>query len=194
MSPAPDPLSQAKAALRREASERRDVAHAALGAAAADGLVRLGLDRLAAFRPKIIAGFWPMRSEIDVRPLMLALAEVTGAKLALPLVLARGAPLAFRHWRPGIPLVQGPFGTSHPGDREVVLVPNLILVPLLAFDRERNRLGYGAGFYDNTLAGLRKYVPVTAVGVAYAAQEVSAVPVGEHDERLDLVLTETGFI
>jgi 5-formyltetrahydrofolate cyclo-ligase len=135
-----------------------------------------------------------MGSEIDVTPLMVALAEATGAELALPVVIARVMPLAFRRWQPGMPLVAGPFGTSHPGDREPLTVPELLLVPLLSFDRARHRLGYGAGFYDRTLAGLRKYFQVTAVGVAYAAQEVGAVPVGDHDERLDLVLTETGLI
>jgi 5-formyltetrahydrofolate cyclo-ligase len=194
MSPAPDPLSQAKAILRREAAVRRDAAHPVEGPTAAERLVRHGLDRLAALRPRVVSGFWSIRSEIDVRPLMLALASATGAGLAMPVVMGRGRPLVFRRWQPGTALVEGPFGTAHPADSEPVLVPDLVLVPLLAFDRRRRRLGYGAGFYDRTLAGLRAAGPIKAVGIAYAAQEVAAVPVGEHDETLDLVLTERGII
>lgn len=194
MSLAPDPLSQAKATLRREAAARRDAAHAALGATAADALIRHGLDALAALRPTVVSGFCAIRSEIDVRPLMQALATATGAALAMPVVIARGQALAFRRWHADMALAAGPFGTVHPADSEPVLVPDLVLVPLLAFDRGRHRLGYGAGFYDRTLAGLRAGGPVTAVGIAYGAQEVAAVPVGGHDERLDLVLTEYGLI
>lgn len=194
MSLAPDPLSQAKATLRRDASIRRDAAHGAVGATAGDALIRWGLDRLAALRPRVVSGFWSIRSEIDVRPLMQALAAATGADLTMPVVVARGQPLLFRRWQVGMALVAGPFGTVHPAESEPALVPDLVLVPLLAFDRRRHRLGYGAGFYDRTLAGLRAAGPVTAVGIAYAAQEVGAVPVGDHDEMLDLVLTERGFI
>jgi 5-formyltetrahydrofolate cyclo-ligase len=194
MPPAPDPLSQAKAALRRDAAARRDAAHAAAGSTAADGLIRHGLDALSAFRPRVVSGFWSIRSEIDVRPLMLALAGATGAQLAMPVVAGRGQALVFRRWEAEVPMVAGPFGTAHPAEDEPVLVPDLVLVPLLAFDRRRHRLGYGAGFYDRTLAGLRAAGPVTAVGIAYGAQEVAAVPIGDHDERLDLVLTERGII
>ena len=194
MTPVPDPLSQAKAALRRHAAERRDRAHDIAAAGAGGALVRHGLDRLAAVRPQVISGFWSIRSEIDVRPLMLALATTTGAALVLPVVVGRGQRLLFRRWQPGMPLVEGPFGTAHPAESEPALAPDLLLVPLLAFDRHRHRLGYGAGFYDRTLAGLRANGPVTAVGIAYADQEVAEVPVGDHDERLDLVLTERGLI
>ena len=194
MSLAPDPLSQAKATLRREAAARRDAAHAADGANAGQALIRQGLDRLARLQPRVISGFCSIRSEIDVRPLMLALATATGAELALPVVVARGQSLVFRRWQGGMALVPGPFGTTHPAESEAALVPDLVLVPLLAFDRGHHRLGYGASFYDRTLAGLRAAGPVTAVGIAYGAQEVAAVPAGDHDERLDLVLTERGFI
>ena len=194
MSLAPDPLSLAKAALRARATAARDAAHAALGPAASEGLVAHGLNRLAGLRPRVISGFHAIRSEIDVRPLMLALAARTGASLAMPVVLGRGQALVFRRWDDGMALVAGPFGTAHPPATEPDLVPDLVLVPLLAFDRRRHRLGYGAGFYDRTLAGLRDAGSVTAVGIAYAAQAVDVVPVGAHDQQLDLVLTETGFI
>jgi 5-formyltetrahydrofolate cyclo-ligase len=194
MSVAPDPLSQAKAALRRAAAAGRERAHASLGTTAGDALVRHGLDRLAALRPRVVAGFQPIRSEIDVRPLMLALAAATGADLAMPVVIARGQALLFRRWQADTALTDGPFGTAHPADSEPVLAPDLVLVPLLAFDRRRHRLGYGAGFYDRTLAGLRAAGTITAVGIAYGTQEVDQVPVGDHDQVLDLVLTERGFI
>jgi 5-formyltetrahydrofolate cyclo-ligase len=194
MPPAPDTLSQAKTGLRRDMASTRDAAHADVGGAAGPALVHHGLDRLAAFAPRVVSGFWPIRSEIDVRPLMLALADATGALLAMPVVAARGQALSFRHWHPEAAMVEGPFGTAHPAEAAATLVPDLLLVPLLAFDRSHHRLGYGAGFYDRTLAGLRSGGPVTAVGVAYAAQEVAAVPISAYDERLDLVLTERGFI
>ncbi|GGF16769.1 5-formyltetrahydrofolate cyclo-ligase [Aliidongia dinghuensis] len=194
MTPAPDPLSQAKAALRRAAAEARERAQGADAAAAGAALVRHGLDRLAAFRPRVVSGFWSIQSEIDVRPLMTALAAATGAALALPVVMGRGQALQFRRWDKAAALVAGPFGTAHPAEGMPVLMPDLLLVPLLAFDRRRHRLGYGAGFYDRTLAALRADGPITAVGIAYAAQEVAEVPVGAHDQVLDLVLTEQGFI
>jgi 5-formyltetrahydrofolate cyclo-ligase len=191
MSLAPDPVSQAKAAMRQAAVVRRDAAKAA---SSAEGLIAHGLEPLAALRPRVISGFWSIRSEIDVRPLMRVLAEATGAGLAMPVVVARGQPLLFRRWHDDAPMIEGPFGTAHPAESEPEWVPDLLLVPLLAFDRARRRLGYGAGFYDRTLAGLRGAGPVTAVGVAYAAQEVPAVPAGGHDETLDLILTERGII
>lgn len=194
MSLAPDPLSQAKATLRRDAAACRDAAHGQIGADAGKALIRHGLDTLAGLHPRVVSGFCPIRSEIDVRPLMLALASMTGADLAMPVVVARGQPLLFRRWQADRALVPGPFGTAHPAESEPALVPDLVLVPLLAFDRRRHRLGYGAGFYDRTLAGLRVAGPLTAVGVAYGAQEVDAVPIGAHDQRLDLVLTERGLI
>ncbi|HEV2676616.1 MAG TPA: 5-formyltetrahydrofolate cyclo-ligase [Aliidongia sp.] len=194
MPSAPDPLSQAKSILRGQAAERRTQAHEIEGGTASGRLVHQGFDALAALQPRIVSGFWSIQSEIDVRPLMLTLASATGAMLAMPVVMGRGQSLVFRRWHVGMPMVAGPFGTAHPAESEPVLVPDLILVPLLAFDRRRHRLGYGAGFYDRTLAALRSAGPVTAVGIAYAAQEVAEVPTCDHDERLDLILTERGLI
>ncbi|WP_408858598.1 5-formyltetrahydrofolate cyclo-ligase [Acidiphilium sp. PA] len=136
----------------------------------------------------IVSGFWPIDDEIDVRPLMLALVA-RGHALCLPETPKRGLPLIFRRWAPGEPLLAGRFGTSHPvGD---VVVPDFVLVPLLAFDRAGNRLGYGAGYYDRTLAGLPG---AFRLGCGFACQEVPAVPVGPRDERLDAVATELGVI
>ncbi|WP_421997826.1 5-formyltetrahydrofolate cyclo-ligase [Reyranella sp.] len=138
--------------------------------------------------PAIVSGFWPMGEEIDIRPLLGALAEA-GCRLALPVVRGRGRPLEFRAWQPGDPLEAGVFGTQHPpADREV-LEPDALIVPLLACDRDGWRLGYGGGFYDRTLAGLRARRAVKAVGVGFDGQLVAEVPRGPHDERLDWLLT-----
>lgn len=136
----------------------------------------------------VVAGFWPIGREIDIRPLLLALHE-RGHKIALPVTPKRGNPLTFRLWRPGDVLEQERFGTFRPVGQSAV--PDFLLAPLLAFDRRGHRLGYGAGFYDRTLAGLPgRY----ALGVAFAGQEVPAVPAGPDDVALDAVATDTGVI
>lgn len=137
-----------------------------------------------------IAGFWPMGSEIDIRPLLEALAA-RGHLLALPVTPRRGNPLRFRAWRFGAPLEPGPFGTRHPPGDAPEVMPDLLLVPLLAFDRVGRRLGYGAGYYDRTLAGL----PGAArIGIAFAAQEAAEVPAGPEDVPLPLIATEAGLV
>ena len=137
----------------------------------------------------IIAGYWPMGDEMDPRPLMLALAA-RGHALALPVTPPRGHPLAFRAWAPGAALRPGPMGTSEPVAGEE-LRPDVLLVPLLAFDRAGRRLGYGGGYYDRTLAALPA---AKAIGIAYAGQEMAEVPAGPQDMRLPLVATEDSVI
>lgn len=126
---------------------------------------------------------------MDPRALMGELAA-RGHALGLPVVQGRGKPLLFRAWRRGDALVPGSLGIPAPGPDAAPLVPDLLLVPLLAFDREGFRLGHGAGYYDMTLAGLRAIGPVLAVGIAYAGQEIARVPREAHDEPLDWVVTE----
>ncbi|MBV8616081.1 MAG: 5-formyltetrahydrofolate cyclo-ligase [Acetobacteraceae bacterium] len=133
-----------------------------------------------------VAGFWPMDREIDIRPLLHAL-HARGHTLVLPVTGERGAALVFRTWHPGMALVRERFGTMCPTGEE--RRPDFLLVPLLAFDRGGRRLGYGAGYYDRTLAGLPG---AFKLGCAYAAQEVARVPAGPHDVRLDAVATEKG--
>jgi 5-formyltetrahydrofolate cyclo-ligase len=135
----------------------------------------------------------PLRSEINPLPLMRRLADA-GAALALPVVAGRGKPLIMRTYRWGEPLVAGVWGIREPPPTAPEVPPDLLLVPLLAFDRAGARLGYGAGYYDMTIAALRARKPVTAVGVAFAAQELAQVPTGPRDARLDLVLTEREII
>ncbi len=137
----------------------------------------------------IIGGFWPMGSEIDTRPLLDAL-HARGHTIALPVTPPRGQPLFFRPWSPGTPMARGPMGTQHPAEGGPV-TPAWLIIPLLAFDRTGARLGYGGGYYDRTLALLGD---ATAIGVAYAAQEIPRVPTGPHDIRLPIIATEQGLI
>ncbi|MBV9251492.1 MAG: 5-formyltetrahydrofolate cyclo-ligase [Acetobacteraceae bacterium] len=136
----------------------------------------------------VVSGFWPMGDEIDIRPLLLAL-HARGHPIVLPVTPNRGNPLSFRLWRPGDALIPEKFGTMRPTGEE--RQPGFLLVPLLAFDRRGYRLGYGAGFYDRTLAALSDRF---ALGCAFAAQEVDTVPTGPRDQRLDAVATEHGVI
>lgn len=130
-----------------------------------------------------------MGTEIDTRPLLEALLA-RGHLIALPVTPPRGQALSFRAWVPGTPMARGPLGTQHPATGEAVS-PDWLLIPLLAFDRSGARLGYGGGYYDRTLALLRD---ATAIGVAYAAQEIAEVPMGPYDIRLHAIATERGLI
>jgi 5-formyltetrahydrofolate cyclo-ligase len=116
-----------------------------------------------------------------------------GYRVAAPVVTGKGQPLAFREWEPGCRTERGGFGVRLPADGEA-LEPDLLLVPLLAFDAQGFRLGYGGGFYDRTLEALRAVRPVTAIGLAYAAQQLPHVPHGPRDQRLDAVATEAGLL
>ncbi len=141
----------------------------------------------------IVSGFMPLKSEINPLPLMRKLAG-QGARLALPVIAGRGKPLIMRAWDFDDPLDRGQWGIREPKAEAADVEPDIILVPLLAFDRAGQRIGYGAGYYDQTLAQLRARKAVTAVGIAFAAQEVPTVPSTPRDERLDLVLTEREVI
>ncbi len=141
----------------------------------------------------VVSAYWPIGSEIDPRPLMTHLHEA-GHPIALPVIFARGEPLVFRAWRPDDPLEQAGFGTQVPLATQPELTPRVLIVPLLAFDRTGYRLGYGGGFYDRTLARLRDSGAVLAIGVAYAAQEVAAVPRDGSDQPVDWIVTEAEAI
>jgi 5-formyltetrahydrofolate cyclo-ligase len=158
---------------------------------AADGLLAM-FRRERPFRtPAIVSGFWPIKYEIDIRPLMVELFDA-GCRLALPVVQGPGKPLLFRAWQPGEPLASGVFGTLQPSAQHETLEPEALIVPLLACDEDGWRLGYGGGFYDRTLAGLRARRKVTAVGVGFNVQLVPEVPHGPDDQRLDWLLTDKG--
>ena len=150
-------------------------------------------DLLAIASGMIVSGFMPLKSEINPLPLMRKLADA-GARLALPVVAGRGQPLIMRSWQWGEPLVPGVWGIREPPPTAPELQPDILLVPLLAFDRNGHRIGYGAGYYDLTIAQLRAKKPIAAVGIAFAAQEIESVPRTAFDARLDLVLTENETI
>lgn len=140
-----------------------------------------------------VSGFYPYQAEINVLPLLARLVS-EGWQTALPVVMAKGEPLTFRAWAPGEPTGRGIWDIHIPLETSPELQPDVLLVPMLAFDRRGYRLGYGGGFYDRTLAELRKLKPVTAIGVAYAEQEMDEVPLAPYDEPLDWILTERGVI
>ncbi|WP_245580123.1 5-formyltetrahydrofolate cyclo-ligase [Niveispirillum irakense] len=178
---------------RREARARRAACHEMAGEAAGKAVA----SHLMTLLPQIyagtatIGGYWPKGDELDLRP---ALADLSGAgyETCLPVVSGVAWPLLFRLWRPGHPLVPGAFRIMEPMAEAPLAQPSIVLVPLLAFDADGWRLGYGGGFYDRTLTVLREEAPVIAVGVAYAGQAVPSVPRDVYDQKLDWLVTEQG--
>ena len=178
-----------KAELRAAALAKRDALNDDERAAAALAVAKRGLPFEIA-PGTVVSGYSPIRTEIDPVPLMRKIAE-QGALLALPAVMARGQSLTFRAWSPNDRMVMGPLGILEPSPAAAELMPDIMLVPLAAFDRLGHRIGYGAGHYDHTFAHLRKTKAVRGVGLAFAAQQIKAVPALAHDVALDYVLTET---
>ncbi|MFZ3354355.1 MAG: 5-formyltetrahydrofolate cyclo-ligase [Xanthobacteraceae bacterium] len=177
-----------KRSLRPEVAARRDALPADERRAAADAIASRKFP-LSVSASVIVSGFMPLKSEISPLPLMQRLAE-QGVGLALPRIVGRGQPLSMRSWEFGGPLDRGQWGIREPKPDAPEVDPDILLVPLLAFDRAGYRIGYGAGYYDMTLARLRSLKTIIAVGIASAAQEVPEIPKTPRDERLDLVLTE----
>jgi 5-formyltetrahydrofolate cyclo-ligase len=178
-----------KAAVRRAALARRKALPPELRARFTERLVREGLRLARLWSPAAVSGFHPIRDEPDMLALLAALAA-DGFAVALPAVVGRDRPLDFRLWRPGDPTAPGAMGISEPLADAATVDPDLLFVPLAAFDRRGQRLGYGAGFYDRTLERLRRLKPIRAVGVAYGVCEVDAVPYERHDQGLDAIVTE----
>ena len=178
--------------MRREAAARREALPADMRATAAQAVAQRAFP-VALAPGAIVSGFMPLKSEINPVPLMRTLADA-GAALALPVVAGTGKPLTMRAYRFGDVLASGVWGIREPSPDRPQVFPDVLLVPLLAFDRRGHRLGYGAGYYDMTIGALRAQKPVVAVGIAFAAQEVAEVPVTARDAFLDLVLTEREVI
>ncbi|MGL4526293.1 MAG: 5-formyltetrahydrofolate cyclo-ligase [Aestuariivirga sp.] len=182
-------IAEIKKSARGAAAKRRAEAHAALKDEAGLALAARGLPDGLADRRGIVSGFIPYKSEITTLPLMAALLQL-GWRTALPVVIAPDTPLVFRAWSPGDRLEPGVWDIPVPLAAAPEVLPDLLLVPGLSFDRRGFRLGYGGGFYDRTLAKLRAVKPVTAIGVAYHAQIVDEVVRDAFDAPLDYVMTE----
>jgi 5-formyltetrahydrofolate cyclo-ligase len=185
-------IAAAKTELRRELRKRRESIPGQVRAAAAQAIA----ERTLPIEPRpgtIVSGYSPLTSEINPLPLMRRFAEA-GAQLALPVVAGRGQPLTMRAWTFGQELGFGVWGIREPKPESPEVFPDILIVPLLAFDQRGYRIGYGAGYYDMTISRLRTLKPIIALGIAFAAQEVDEVPTSPRDARLDLVLTEHGMI
>lgn len=181
-------LIDSKNELRQQAYTARDAAWRA-DPAAGEALKRR-LAEVLSMPPRVpMSGYWPLEGEMDVRPALLGYHR-QGHPVGLPVVVAKGEPLLFRCWDPAQELVMGNFKVMTPPENAAPMVPRILLVPMLAFDPDGYRLGYGGGFYDRTLAKLRGAGHALAVGVAYAAQEMPFVPRGPYDQPLDLIVTE----
>jgi 5-formyltetrahydrofolate cyclo-ligase len=175
--------------LRQRALARRKALGGDARRRLTDRLTEEGLRLAQLWGPSVVSAFHPIREEPDTLALLGALSDV-GFVTALPLVASRGAPLTFRVWRPGDPTAPGGMGIPEPTGTAREIEPDLLFVPLACFDRSGHRIGYGAGYYDRTLARLRALKPIHAVGVASGVCEVAAVPYEPHDQRLDAIVTE----
>ena len=180
-----------KRELREQQKARRAAALEALGSGINDGLVRHGMMLLGERSPGIISAYYPMAGEIWPLRLMAAL-KAKGHALALPVMQGKADPLLFRAWSPGDDLIAGVWGIRQPAPSQPAVLPDILLVPLLAFDRMGYRLGYGGGYFDRTLRDLRQRKPILAVGLGLDELEVDAVPHLDYDERLDWILTPSG--
>ena len=182
-------LAEDKRRARGLAAKQRGEAHLVSGESAPEILAERGLPFDQPPERRIVSGFHPYRDEISVVPLLGVLAA-EGWQTALPVVTGAGQPLMFRLWPPGSQTVPGIWNIPMPPEDNAVIEPDVLLVPLLGFDRKGYRLGYGGGFYDRTLAMLRVKKPVIAIGVAYAGQEMPEIPRGPFDQPMDWIMTE----
>ena len=192
-------MTDVKTDLRRHSLARRDLVTSQEAHDAAASIAKAGcalVEKLVAehgLSAPIISVYWPIRSELNTRPLIDALAA-KDFHVTLPVMHKVRHPLVFRDFTPGDDLVKGPYGLSEPADDKPARDPDIIFSPLAAFDRRGFRLGYGGGIYDATLDALRPRKKVIAIGVAYATQEADHVPTEPHDQRLDYLLTERELI
>jgi 5-formyltetrahydrofolate cyclo-ligase len=186
-------LPEEKALLRKEMSARREIAHDAAKDSAPLALLQHRFPLIPQTNRSIVSAFYPYQSEIDGRPLLGKLAG-EGWTTALPVVIKLGQPLEFRRWFPGEPTIPGKWNIPRPTDDAPIVEPDVLLVPLLAFDRKGYRLGYGGGFYDRSIARLATMKAITTIGLAYAAQEIAHVPHDDLDQPLNYIMTEKDLI
>lgn len=183
-------LPAAKSALRKRVLAHRATIPAEAAEAAANAVAGRMLALLGRWPVGTISAFRSFGEEIGTGPLLGAL-DQTGYRIGLPIVMGKGKPLVFRLWRPGDSMAAGPYGIEQPLASTPEVEPDILIVPMAAFDAAGYRIGYGGGFYDRSLAALRARKPVVAIGLAYDEQEVAAVPCGPHDARLDHLVTPT---
>ena len=188
----PPEITEWKTRERRAAAERRAQALVTVPDAG-DRLAQQFHDAVRLPRGVAVSGYWPLEGELDIRLLLHQIHEM-GHPIGLPVVKGKGQPLLFRRWSPGTPMIQGSFRVMTPPEHAPELEPQVLLVPLLAFDGAGYRLGYGGGFYDRTLEKRRHEAhsghTVLAIGIAFAAQETADLPRGPFDQRLDWIVTE----
>jgi 5-formyltetrahydrofolate cyclo-ligase len=185
------PPPELKDLLRSEGFSRRDALDKAFREDAARRIAGRALDFPELNDVTPVGGYWPIRSEVDSRPLMEALLE-RGQDVALSQILH--PHLSWRLWQPGDVLIKGGFGVREPGPDAPEVFPSALLVPLVAFDRGGGRVGYGKGHFDRAIAALEAKHPVLTIGLAYAVQEIDRVPVEPHDRMLDVIITESELI
>lgn len=186
-----DDIAQKKKALRAQAKERRALTFRKYGPAAGERLAAIGVDFAKPTKTASFTGFLAIGEEIDPMPLMRRL-WAGGHAVGLPVMVGKARPLVFRQWREGETLNEVQWGIREPAAEAPVIVPDIVLVPLLAFDARGYRLGYGGGFYDRSIAEIRQAKPVITIGLSYDELEVDAVPHDAYDQRLDWVLTPSG--
>lgn len=177
-------LSAIKTAARKAAFARRKAAFDMARPGAGGRLSEV----LAGYRGVPLSGYMPIRTEID--PLATMAEAAAHGVVAVPVIQGAGQPLRFSRWEPDIALKKGPFGAMIP-ELDDFLDPEILIVPLVAFDAQGGRLGYGGGFYDRTLEGLRSRRPTLAIGFAFDAQETTDLPLEATDQPLDMLVTET---
>ena len=187
----PDGRTSGKDALRAAAFTKRDALGKSWRERASETIADRVLNLPELLRVQPVGTYWPIRSEVDTRPILEGLAA-RGQTVALSQILH--PHLSWREWRPGDVLIHGGFGVQEPGPDAAEVFPRALLMPLAAFDRLGNRLGYGKGHFDRTIAELSRQHPVLTVGLAFSVQEIDAVPAEPHDQPLDMIVTETGVI
>ena len=188
----PNPAADEKRALRKEMKVLRDELSARDPDAGETLAGKFPLKLLDRYGP-VVSGYWPIGSEVDARALMKRL-HGEGAQLCLPRIGDDGVGMTFHAWSPGNVLETTHFGLQQPCASEILVRPTLMLMPLLAFDLEGHRLGYGKGHYDRAIAALREHGRVFTCGLAFAGQQLDAVPAEPHDQALDWAMTEKGSV